>query len=215
MKLYYFGLMARGLQPALALEFSGLEWEGESLNGESFKQFKQTDSCKFGQVPVLLDDGLEIAQSFAIANYIGRKANMLGESEKDKVINDMLLAETEDLMILMNKSFPTIFVNLGERGKGDLANYQRTCAEIIPKHLACLEKLMDSSGKKFTSNGKTVGEAFLLGALHQIKLVVPDVLAKTPKLQAFYDGAMQHPCVKKVLSGESALGPLAQYYLPA
>jgi len=62
MKLYYFGLMARGLQPALALEFSGLEWEGESLNGESFKQFKQTDSCKFGQVPVLLDDGLEIAQ---------------------------------------------------------------------------------------------------------------------------------------------------------
>ena len=97
-KLTYFPVMAKGLQLALAAEFSGLDWEGEQkVKGDGPDDWPQLKAkTPFGQMPFFVTpEGLTIGQSVAIANYIGRKGGMLGESDADFAVSQMCMAEGE------------------------------------------------------------------------------------------------------------------------
>eukprot|EP00959_Pyramimonas_sp_CCMP1952_P458392 9476540-Pyramimonas_sp.AAC.1 len=99
-KLTYFPVMAKGLQLALLAEFSGLEWDGEQkTRGDGPRDWPQLKSeTPFGQMPFLVTpEGLSIGQSVAIANYIGRKGDMLGKTDADFAISQMCMAEGESL----------------------------------------------------------------------------------------------------------------------
>jgi len=72
MKLYYFGLYARGEPIRVLLNHAGVEYENVTLAGEAWAEFKaDTTKCPFGQVPVLEKDGKFLAQGGAIVRYLG------------------------------------------------------------------------------------------------------------------------------------------------
>ena len=49
------------------------------------------------QVPYYIDGNVKITQSVAILYYIGRKNNMVGNTEEEKIQVDMLVNEARDM----------------------------------------------------------------------------------------------------------------------
>ena len=67
MEFRYFTVMAKGLGPVLALQFSGLEWKGNKDTGfdasKHWGELKKSGKCPFGQLPLLeTEEGLAFSQ---------------------------------------------------------------------------------------------------------------------------------------------------------
>jgi len=109
--LTYFPLVAKGLAPALCAEFSGMKWQGNDdtgFSGAEWGDLKSSGKPPFGQLPILeTPKGLVIGQATAICNYIGHVAGTAGKDAGEFAMSQMLLAEGEDLYVLMQKYQPT------------------------------------------------------------------------------------------------------------
>jgi len=215
-ELLYFPVMAKGLGPTLAAEFSGLKWAGNKdlgfiarggPPGKNFVDIKA--SLPFGQLPLLTTaEGDMVAQTTAILNYIGMIAGTEG-SGRDYAVSQMLIAEAEDIYALTNKFVPTIVAPLNQGIKGDKAAYNLYWSEKLPPHLDSLERLC-ASGRGFN---ETPGGLYLFSVLHQLCLIVPSLLAGRSALAAWYSKTLKDPRTVKVLSGESSMGAFKQYFI--
>jgi len=217
MTLTYFPLFAKGLAPALCAELSGVSWKGNKDTGfemAKWDELKATGKAPFGQLPLLEVNGMNIGQSLAIVNYIGRVSGLEGKDDAEFATSQMLLAEGEDLYTLMQKHQPTIMAGYGQRGKLGPEENKVFWDSTVPAEMAKLEKLLGTTaGDSFTSTGTTVGELYLFAMMHQMKLCSPDFLKGTPGLLKFYEATLALPAVKKVLDGESAMGELKAYFI--
>ena len=92
----YFPARGRAELVRLTLAAAGQEWTEQVITGENLADFKKTDKCLFGQVPVLLDGEKAIAQSVAMARYVARKHDLLGELDQS-VTADMILDHWADI----------------------------------------------------------------------------------------------------------------------
>jgi glutathione S-transferase len=170
--LHYWGIKARGQLAVLVAAYAGkeLQWNRQP----DWPGLKP--STPFGQLPFLEDGDVKIAQSGAIARYLGRKFGLQGESDADFGQSEQLIEESQDIFTAIAK-----------------ANYSPNKAEAyttafeseIPKHLENLEKLLNG-GDKFTSS-TTTGELAIFGVLNIALDLQADLLAKYPALQAFYN----------------------------
>jgi len=202
-KLSYFPLMAKGLQPAICAELSGLAWEGNPVELAEWKSMKASGVCPFGQMPILQVGDLTIGQSTAICNFIGRKGNMLGASDAECAQSDMCMAEGEDLYAAMQKYQDTLFVK-DKVGQEELDEFWSV---KVPQHFSFCDKL------SFTPSGTTVGEVYLFGMIYQMSLCRKDILKNSfPNLQTWFTKVSGLPAVQKVLNGESKMGKLVQYF---
>jgi len=145
------------------------------------------DETPFGQLPYLVDDGLKIGQSMAIARYVGQKAGLQGEG-KDFAISEMLIEEQNDLYNILAKAMyhPV-----------DKTAAWKTALEVeIPKQFGLVENLLhgDYFGSKLTT-----GDV----AIWSIVNIILDVDAKAvdayPKLKAHYARLSSHPGVQAYL----------------
>eukprot|EP00658_Telonema_sp_P-2_P006517 TRINITY_DN12465_c0_g1_i5.p1 TRINITY_DN12465_c0_g1~~TRINITY_DN12465_c0_g1_i5.p1 ORF type:complete len:277 (+),score=78.44 TRINITY_DN12465_c0_g1_i5:108-938(+) len=216
----YFGVFAKGLGPVLCLQLSGLDWTGHSITAETrhkWVEMKEAGKAPFGQLPILQVNGETMAQTVAICNFIGRVAEMEGVNEHEFALSQMLMCEAEDLYNKLQKFNPTVFVPLGGKGsdgsfKSGAEGYKKWWAELLPGHLANLEKLLGESDK-FSESGTTVGELYLWSMLHQIALVTPSIFENFMQVGRFYQRLLVHEEVSKVVEGKSAFGPWAQYFI--
>ena len=213
-ELMYFPLWAKGLQLALIAEASGLPWTG-AVPGDTeggWKAVKATGVAPFDQLPILTTpSGLVLAQSIAIANYIGKKGNMLGSTEEEFGLGQMLMAEGEDIYTMLQKQELARWKKPEVRASTAESRVQ-CYAEAVPKHLTFLEKLITARGDggNFTSSGETAGELYLFGMLLQLRTAAEpsagDVFACAPKVKAWFEKLESHVAVRKVLDGQSAMG---------
>ncbi len=80
-KLYCFGESGNAYKAALALEFSGLEWEPvfvDFFNGETRTPEYRTEKNVMGKAPVLVDGEMTLTQSGVIQAYITEKIGKFG-----------------------------------------------------------------------------------------------------------------------------------------
>ena len=124
-----------------------------------------------------------------------------------------IFAEGEDLYGLLQKNNATAFVKQEDKcSKEQLDTFWTGEGKgTLNDHLARLEKLRGETG--FTSTGKTIGEAYLLGMLYQLVCCKGDCLDAYPTLKAYYTKAIADPGAQKVVSGQSPMGEWKQYFL--
>lgn len=215
LELRYFGLLAKGLGPTLVAEFSGLPYRGNKDLGytrEAWPELKP--KTPFGQLPLLTTgDGMMIAQTAAIINYIGKVSYTEGNGA-EYALSQMLLAEAEDVFKLMQQFVPTLFAKLGQGTKGNRAQYDEFWSTKLPPHLAALEKLCAPG----TGLGTSPGALYAFSILHQVCLIRPDFLTaeagKQPgALALWYASTLADARTAKVLAGESTMGELKQYFV--
>ena len=95
--LIYFPIRGRAELTRLTFAAAGQEWTEQVITGETLAEFKASDKCLFGQVPVLLDGEKVIAQSVAMARYVARKHDLLGDLDQS-VTADMILDHWADIL---------------------------------------------------------------------------------------------------------------------
>ena len=219
LELRYFGVMAKGLGPALVLEHSGLTWLGNA--GLGFRPAEQWQALKpttpFGQMPVLSKkDGFQLAQTVAIINYVARLADTDGASSPAAFgISQMLMAEGEDLYSLMSKFVPTVNKKLSTdivmTSKGTRTDYDEFWGVKLPAHLARLEELCPFN----MTHATLPGELYLWSILYQCVLIDAGCLVKYAGLRTWYDALKADAKTERVLSGKSSMGTLKQYFVSA
>ena len=136
MDFKYFKLMAKGLGPLLALEVGGCDFTGNYIDlGQDRVQWKALKpSTPFGQLPILKDGDMTIAQTTAILSYIGRKSNTEGSTDEEFAMSQMLMAEAEDIYAAAQKLVPTIFVAIDAESKEGLEGFNRWETEVSSAH---------------------------------------------------------------------------------
>merc|ERR1719433_2586850 len=103
LRFWYFRLWAKGPSIALALEISGLDWEGKPIEVDDWPTAKQM--TPWLEVPVLEIPGKGmIGHEATILNYIGfRKPEMAGVSVDDYLASQQLMHEGEDIFKALYK----------------------------------------------------------------------------------------------------------------
>ena len=185
---------------------------------KNWKELKASGECAFGQLPYLKTAGGQgINQTAAIVQYISKLAGskLEGASEDDWIMNQMLIAEAEDLYAALQKYQPTIYVGLGrtDRFKADLDGHKGYWSNWVPKQLKMIEALF--KGKlHFTTLGFTSGELLLFSYLHQMAIVQPaNMFEEFPNLLAWYEIVLNDERTQKVLNGKSNFGKLETYFV--
>jgi len=191
--LHYFGIKARGFPVALAAAFLGktnFKWEKYSFDDWKNNKNDIRSLCPFGQLPVLVDGPVSMAQSMAIARYVAKKWNIDGyhnEKMLDFAMCNTLIEESNDLFKRVQEAKK--LGNTIESHKAELAK--------LPKHFTALEKLM--TGGKFLSK-ICMGDFCLFHAINILMDISDKVLDGFDTLKAWYDGIASNPDVQSLLA---------------
>jgi len=183
--LHYFPVKGRGQLAYLISEYAGLGvvWE-KTINWPGTLK----DIAPFGQVPILVDGDLVVAQGNSIARLLAKRANLLGETDREYAINDSLLEEANDLFTILGKA---------HYGGGDKKEaYEKALVESYPPHFQRLEKLL--GGQDYFTGKLLIGDFAIFSTLNIILDSTPTLLNNFPQLQAHYNRI-------------AALGPIAAY----
>ena len=180
---YYWGMKGRGQLPVIVAMYGELPlvWE----RNPAWPAMKE--ETLFGQLPFLVDGDIKVSQSNAIARYLGRKANILGESDADFALSEALVEEQADLF--------TLLVKANYDAEKEQA-FVKTFAESFPAHLQKLEALLQQD---FFTSKLTLGSLAIFSVLNFALDLEPSVLDATPKLKAFYQRVAALPTVKSYL----------------
>jgi len=176
-----------GLYPMLVAAVAGIPIEWKKIQMEDWGAMK--DSTPFGQLPTLEHGDIKIAQSTAIAAYLGKLGGLLGTDDPDFAVSQMLVGIYEDMMKAFTKCW------YGNNRQADTDEYW---AEKLPVDLGRIEKLVAGG---FT-NERTIGELAIFAFLNIQKDMQPECLAAFPALSAFYAHLEKVPKVAAFLAGD-------------
>jgi len=152
-KLTYFNLRARGELARWCFLVAGVEFEDDRIPYDPVKwvsETKATIPSPFGQLPILkVTDGdkeYTLAQSIALARFIGKKYNLAGKTEQEQAELEMYADQITDLS---NEYAKTVFEK-DEEKKKELTDKLTT--ETIPKNFTFFEtKLAKTNSGYLTS----------------------------------------------------------------
>lgn len=183
-KITYFGVKAKALFPMLVAEIGGVPYIWEKVEMADWPAMKA--STPFGQLPIMSHGEVSIAQSNAIAMYIGKKANLLGSTDVDFATSMMLVAEYEDMFGALAKAY---------YGANKEADVDAMLKVYVPAELTKLEAIVSGA---FT-NERTIGELAIFAMLNIYKDLEATVLDNFPALTAFYNHLAKDPKVAELL----------------
>jgi glutathione S-transferase len=182
-KLIYFPARGRAELIRLVLAEAGVTFHEESFKGgDEFAALKASGRLPFLAVPVWEEDGLRLAQSAAIANYLARTHGLAGKSSREQALIEQALGAVDDVRLELRKLATT-----------DVAKRPELRAELLtatlPRWFGLLEKLLASNndGKGFVV-GDTLSIADL-GLWYLLELATDNgfgaALVDCPKLRDF------------------------------
>jgi len=215
-KFTYFPVWAKGPSIALALELSGMPWEGAFPT--DWAALKPTTT--WGSLPTLEIPGVgTIGHESTILNWIGSKVPALaGESEAEFLISQQLMSVAEDLY----KQLGNIKNNVWPKDKQEA--FWLPTGESAPARDFGLNQFLqmldgfynkcNAGDGKFTSSGHTVGEIKLFTMLHAVKMIKQEALAPYAGLAAFHTRFAAEPQAQSVIqTGAKMPGPFDQYFV--
>ncbi|XP_008823428.1 glutathione S-transferase alpha-3 isoform X2 [Nannospalax galili] len=155
----------------------------------------------FWQVPMVEIDGMKLAQTRAILNYIASKYNLYGKDMKERALIDMYTEGISDLneMII---HYP--FLPLGEKD-ASLAQIKKKARKL---YLPVFEKVLKSHGQDYlVGNRLSRADIHLVELLYHIEELDNGIVASFPLLQALRTRISNLSTVKKFLQPGSQRKP--------
>merc|ERR1712018_760574 len=139
-KLTYFNVRGRAEVSRLMLAHKGVDYEDCRITGEQWKELKP--KTPFGGMPLLEYNGLELAQSKAVARFLARELNLAGKTRWEEAQVDMVVDCIADLFADQVK----MFFEKDEKRKAEWM--ERMQKEIVPTAMANLEAILAKNGGK-------------------------------------------------------------------
>jgi len=206
-KLTYFN--GRGLAEIIRLVLTAADvpFEDHRIEVDDFPKVKQTLSLPFHQVPIFEIDGKVIlCQSLAIARYLARKYNLAGKTDLEQAQADMIVDCFEDAY----KPVPK-FTRYEQDPVKKAGLKKMYMEEQLPVFLSKLEKLLVANKG---GDGYFVGDGLTWADLHllnfqggfELRLGLPDVLEKCPKLNALFKKVSKLPKIAEYIAKRPVTG---------
>jgi len=189
-KLTYFN--ARGAAETIRYIFAlaGVDYDDVRIEKDQWPSLKPT--TKWGQVPFIEVNGVQMAQSVAIGRYLARKYKLVGESSMEEFQCDEIIDAFGDLKPHMRP----IFMEQDEEKKKVMK------AEVISTHvkpfLAKLNVLKEKNGGSWMV-GRNVSwaDVHTCHNLDYLSMWDPNVLNEYPALKALKDSFFTLPAIQK------------------
>merc|ERR1712013_241333 len=162
-KFSYFDIEAKGELTRLLLHAGNFDFEDDRLPISSWPG-EHKEKTTFGQLPMLSWDGVELAQSMAIARFVARRAGLAGRTDLEFVQADMAACHYEDVWTKLPKMM--FAASQEER-------------ETLPDHAAFKDM------NNLVERKKILDSFPLVKANYQKTSALPDVLAWKAKKPAF------------------------------
>jgi glutathione S-transferase len=181
-KFYYFDARGLGESIRLILHYVGQEFEDVRIKKEDWPNWKP--KFAYGKVPVLeVEGGKQLAQSAAIARYLGEKYGIAGKDEWERAKVNEILDYFRDARDELTKY---IYVVLGFR-EGDKEALRRDAFEPgVAHNFPIIERILKESGSGFlVASGVTFIDFIVAEFLEGVKGVEPKVLEAYPTLQDY------------------------------
>jgi len=157
--LYYFAARGRAELIRLILAEAGVVYQEHPIghgtppvNGlpTDFAELKKLPLLPFGAVPVWQEpDGFVLAQSAAIAGYLGRKHGLYGNGPRQAAQCDQMLGAYDDVRTEFRKLYAVA-------SEGRPALRSQLVNEILPRWFGCLDRIVRANRDGV---GFVVGEA--------------------------------------------------------
>jgi glutathione S-transferase len=142
----------------------------------------------FGQLPVLCFDGVEIAQSMAVARFLGKEFGLAGATNVENALMDAIVDAISDAT---EKQYTAYLFEKDETKKVELQ--KKFNEEVLPGLLKNLEKGV--TGEHLVGGKVSWADIVLY---HFVKeLPSQDALKDAPKVAAVVDGVANLPNIKK------------------
>ncbi len=202
--LVYFDIRGRAEPIRMMLSFLGVEFTETQITQAQWEAAPL--ATPFGRMPVYREGPLEIPETFAIMNYLGRKHNLCGTREVDRVRSDVTAEAWRD--------YGNRIANLfGAKSTSDEAR-KNFLIEEQPSLLADLETYYLQNEPR---SGYWAGASITVGdfaAFHMIEGLAQssNTLANFPALLAFYEFFAAQPAIKAYL--QSPQRPAALFHGP-
>merc|ERR1712100_234605 len=189
LRLVYWNVRARGWAPMLIAAAGGLDMKLDDATANTWPAPK--DQMPFGQLPVLYDGDLKIAQSMAIVNYLSRKAKLEGSNDAEFARSQMLAMESNDLW---NDAVKAQYA-------GDDAA-KKAAWDALFKADGPLQQQLELLEKNFFNKPAplTGGEIALFAVLNMLKELEPTLLDSRPAVKAWYEGLAKHEKLAPLLA---------------
>ncbi|XP_063626255.1 glutathione S-transferase 2-like isoform X2 [Cydia splendana] len=200
-EFYYFPVKALGESVRLLLAYGGEDWKDNRVSPEDWPNFKP--KTPFGQMPVMVVDGKQYAQSIPLSRYLGRKHGLAGSNIE------------EDLLIDQNVEFLNDI-----RSKSAQVQYEPDAALKAKKHedfsknlypgmLAKLDQILKENKGHLALGKLTWGDFVFAGMYAYLKMMLQasdlderfpafkkleQTVYSLPKVKAYADAAPKTDC---------------------
>uniref|UniRef100_UPI00398E40D4 glutathione S-transferase alpha-4-like isoform X2 n=1 Tax=Pristiophorus japonicus TaxID=55135 RepID=UPI00398E40D4 len=180
-KLYYFN--GRGKMESIRwlLAAAGIEFEEEYLETrEQYEKLLKDGALLYEQVPMVEIDGMKLAQTNAIMNYIAAKHNLYGKDIQERALIDMYAEGARDLMVpMMHRPF------LPSAEKE--SNLTMIKNKAKNRYFPAFEKALIQQSGFLVGNQLSVADLNLLEAVLMVEEIDPHILSEFPELQILCD----------------------------
>ena len=200
--LHHFN--ARGRMECIRwlLAAAGVEFEEKFIQSpEDLEKLKKDGNLMFDQVPMVEIDGMKLAQTRAILNYIATKYDLYGKDMKERALIDMY---TEGILDLTEMIGQLVLCPPDQREAKTALAKDRTKNRYLP----AFEKVLKSHGQDYlVGNRLTRVDIHLLEVLLYVEEFDASLLTPFPLLKAFKSRISSLPNVKKFLQPGSQRKP--------
>jgi len=186
LKLTYFHARGRAELTRLTLAATGIPYEDERIEFDEFARRKEGGQLKFGQLPVLIVDGTQYGQSYAIAKFIARMGGLLPTNQLDQLEAEQYVDATDDIR---SKFVPIRYMcgseaiagGTEEQDASKVAAYKKFYTDVLPTALRGFARHLGSND--FLSGGSlTLADIALYNLLYTTSRANCVVMAKSSEL---------------------------------
>ncbi|EYC01084.1 hypothetical protein Y032_0110g150 [Ancylostoma ceylanicum] len=200
-KLTYFNGRGRAECARQLFALADQKYEDVRLTHEEFPKIKP--NMPFGQLPVLDEDGKQLAQSNAINRYLARKFGFAGKTPFEEAVVDSLADQYTDYSFEIK---PYVYTVFGVKKFGKLDNLKKDV--LLPardKFFGFLTKFLKKNSSGFLV-GDSVTWVDLLIAEHvsSMQSKVPEYLEGFPEVKAHMEKVHSIPKIKKWIESRPA-----------
>ncbi len=189
----------------MLLFFIGVDFDDRQVTQEEWEKLRS--STPFGRMPVYRDGDMEIPETFAILSHLGRKHDLCGDTETDRIRCDVTIEAWREYGNRVANTFGALSNSEDAR--------KRFLAEEQPSLLADLEAYYlqrDAASYYWAGTSPTIGDFSAFHLIEGLAGQFPDVLKRFHALKSFHTSFAAQPKIKEYL--ESPLRPVALFYGP-
>ncbi|XP_013195571.2 glutathione S-transferase 2 [Amyelois transitella] len=193
-EFYYFPVKALGESVRLLLAYGGQEFEDNRIPADKWPEFKP--KTPFGQMPLLVINGKQYAQSTAISRYLGRKYGIAGaDVEEDFEID-------QNVELLHDLRAKAAQVQYEDDAAIKAKKHEKYTREVYPNLLKKLDEIIRKNNGHLAAGKLTWADFMFAGMYDYVKTMMqaPDLDEKFPSFKKLEQTVLNLPKVKEYVA---------------